>query len=1362
MPVIMNTYLGFAYKGAETPQENAFAEGERLAVSCCSQLQKLGEKTQFPPKLLVLLATSKYLEGSRANDLVPGIITYFNSHFEEPVPLIGSSVAAVSFDQKVYEHGAVLICLASKLLEVKVGATTELLDSDTQGVEELLEGLELSIAKGQDPNPQQNRELLVFLPGQTDRWRPSRLCNDISEGIGYRLPITGGVSHPITQNGDPGLQFTEFGVQRGAIVAARLQFQVPIASRLARSLNGTGEHVIYEKIAGYSFNQQSTAVRDEIQSKGFALLGKKVDERHVAMVVLGPDGCVNRELIDVEEKERLELLAVKPKTIEDEIARVSLEEPMRWIQLENPAGCITFRCASCYSYRKRIGLDLEKMFTGMQEVLHGAPVVGGFFDGEMGVDHTGRSMFANWAGAVLTIGDEMSEQAIWQRGLEAIADNIELLNQASSVPDLIRLSLNMISAAGYPGALISLLLPGPEGDWIIAQEGRGRFQKIAGSFQSRWSDEKELAAIAKEERAERGKINKLRYLPDCRTSAPEKQPLWQHEIISQYVIPLYGPSDDASRNLLGFIHIDLGDSSKKQELRDTTRHVLDSLGAAVESSLVRVLAEEEARIMRALDMGMSQALLASSVDEGRQIFVSAAVESFGTISGYVRILQEHSLHIVAGVGSYYEAIQKPRARIDSTDQSLCGEAFVRGESRIINDAKQDPVYRRFCHRFPDRPDQDEEINRMMAEVNKAGAFMVSVLKNNMGRKTGTIIFVSQERWPFHNFHMRCLMVLGERLRPLIEHLEKTGPADFLRLVGQGLPASAYIPALEPPLELLTKNFCEASNAQVACVFLWDESFQKFVLHAQNGWRDAGWEFAAYYEKHEGWTGSVAMEDEPRYSADMVDHKKRIGSLPRGVYEVAMFGEPNGQITEGLGLPLKAGSKRLGVLTAFRRYTPSPLRSNFLTRDQETLKKAANRISDYISSLLLQKAERLQKEKSERLEGRIYTELQRAGEQGPIPVLCRILPRVYKAEKVFFYVPGETGELECKGYSHDEQPPDEIVERVSRDLIMDIDKTPNDPDERHTPAKAATHGALRRACIPIAQADHLFGVLDIYWPEQQTRQEQPVQEQLVQEQPAKSDEFRILSVIIRSVYQRYLIARDKGDAEKKLAAFETRSGNIVSAMVAPAKQALNRCNNIDPLLEGLENLIKAGKEQDKLLSRIHEIRFQTRHLPRAMQLLKAGPNPARAAERVDSLLQDAISEFDWGEIKCVCNVPETLKVNVNRVWIVEVFYNILDNAIRAIYDKGETGTVAVSATTIGNEVHIIFKDTGIGMTKAEIDMLQLPHGSSKPFRASIGTSLTRALLEQQGGKFSVQSLKGFGTEITVELPQLEKALCQQTA
>src|SRR5579864_566749 len=71
-----STYLSFAYAGADAPGKNAFADGGHLAAACYEKLQKLEDPSQFPPRLIVLLASPKYLENDRAHDLVPGIATF--------------------------------------------------------------------------------------------------------------------------------------------------------------------------------------------------------------------------------------------------------------------------------------------------------------------------------------------------------------------------------------------------------------------------------------------------------------------------------------------------------------------------------------------------------------------------------------------------------------------------------------------------------------------------------------------------------------------------------------------------------------------------------------------------------------------------------------------------------------------------------------------------------------------------------------------------------------------------------------------------------------------------------------------------------------------------------------------------------------------------------------------------------------------------------------------------------------------------------------------------------------------------------------------------------------------------------------
>lgn len=378
----MNTYLGFACAGDKEPGQDAFSDGESLAARCCDQLSASDGSLRFPPQLLIFLASAKYLENDRAHDLVPGIETFFNRRVGNRVPLIGSSVAAVIFDRKVHESGAVLICLASKLLNAKVAAASEF-SEPSQSLGDLAKVLEI---RPEDPRKGRPRKLLVFLPGTLYHRNPESLYKSISVEIGYQLPITGGVSHPVTAVQDPGLQFTEFGVQRGAIVAARIEFDAPVASGLRRSLKPVEPEKLATVRNRHGSPQIERAILEELtRNSEFALLGKTVDERDVAVVVVTRrEGKIEvRNLRDFQDGEQLKLLAADPERIYEQ-AVFSITEPLRRVQMANPAGSIAFHCASYYRHHKEIRLNFEEELGRMEEKLETAPVVGGFFAGEIG------------------------------------------------------------------------------------------------------------------------------------------------------------------------------------------------------------------------------------------------------------------------------------------------------------------------------------------------------------------------------------------------------------------------------------------------------------------------------------------------------------------------------------------------------------------------------------------------------------------------------------------------------------------------------------------------------------------------------------------------------------------------------------------------------------------------------------------------------------------------------------------------------------------------------------------------------------------------------------------------------------------
>src|SRR5262245_44937732 len=113
----MFSYLAFLYSGVEACAGRPQEAGEKLARHCVKQLRDLNDPEQVPPRVLILRTSPAYLELSKAGDLLAGINETFSGEGFPDTPLIGCSAAAVFFNRRVRTEGALLICLASRLLE---------------------------------------------------------------------------------------------------------------------------------------------------------------------------------------------------------------------------------------------------------------------------------------------------------------------------------------------------------------------------------------------------------------------------------------------------------------------------------------------------------------------------------------------------------------------------------------------------------------------------------------------------------------------------------------------------------------------------------------------------------------------------------------------------------------------------------------------------------------------------------------------------------------------------------------------------------------------------------------------------------------------------------------------------------------------------------------------------------------------------------------------------------------------------------------------------------------------------------------------------------------------------------------------
>jgi hypothetical protein len=380
----MFNYVAFLHSGIERAEGEPIEVGRALAQQCLKKLGDIDNQEQFPPKLLYLLISSNYLSSengldeSKARKLIGAIHQTFLEAGHSYVPLIGSSVGAVFFDNKIFSDGILLACIASRLVDVRVAVGPNVTMSPEIAVKTLLDGLEVDRLLKQYPRPLPNRALLTFFPGAsgggtTARHSTDKLHDLLLEKLTYRIPIVGGVSSA----GDPsrharGIQFVDRGSFTDALAACLIFSGVPLGTSLAKGLEPTGTVLHVEELSedGMTIEKFYEGTPKNVlagipqgffngQPKPILLKDLSPGNDFVRAKSL-PDsgyGIVN-VLREVRKHAALEIATPTPEKMYAETKKahnLSLERA----NMTDPIGCLSFKCTGHLAYSKELGLDLE-------------------------------------------------------------------------------------------------------------------------------------------------------------------------------------------------------------------------------------------------------------------------------------------------------------------------------------------------------------------------------------------------------------------------------------------------------------------------------------------------------------------------------------------------------------------------------------------------------------------------------------------------------------------------------------------------------------------------------------------------------------------------------------------------------------------------------------------------------------------------------------------------------------------------------------------------------------------------------------------------------------------------------------------
>jgi two-component system sensor histidine kinase PilS (NtrC family) len=196
-----------------------------------------------------------------------------------------------------------------------------------------------------------------------------------------------------------------------------------------------------------------------------------------------------------------------------------------------------------------------------------------------------------------------------------------------------------------------------------------------------------------------------------------------------------------------------------------------------------------------------------------------------------------------------------------------------------------------------------------------------------------------------------------------------------------------------------------------------------------------------------------------------------------------------------------------------------------------------------------------------------------------------------------------------------------------------------------------------------------------------------------------------------------------------------------AAIAGSVQVLKGSTSLTPQEQRLMSIVL--KESERLNKSISDfLRFVRPQEKRAVAFDVA----ASLSETLD-LLQNSPELRPDHQIRREIS-PASFQLVGDADQIRQVFWNLARNAVQAMTHGG---ILNVHTVISGEAYHIIFSDSGRGMSEKDLQRLFQPFRTNFPSGTGLGMAISYRIVQEHGGKIDVTSHEGEGTSITVSLP-----------
>lgn len=199
------------------------------------------------------------------------------------------------------------------------------------------------------------------------------------------------------------------------------------------------------------------------------------------------------------------------------------------------------------------------------------------------------------------------------------------------------------------------------------------------------------------------------------------------------------------------------------------------------------------------------------------------------------------------------------------------------------------------------------------------------------------------------------------------------------------------------------------------------------------------------------------------------------------------------------------------------------------------------------------------------------------------------------------------------------------------------------------------------------------------------------------------------------------------------------------------------NPLTPIKLSSERLLKKWHKKDPDFERIFEGAMKTiinevESLKRLVdEFSRYGrlPELIKTKTNLVNLIEETIALYKgFKDIQIVLSSEDIPDVTIDSEQMKRVFMNLIDNAIKAMNNKG---TLSISITCYDNAVKIEFADTGIGIREKDKDRLFIPYFTASGGGTGLGLAISNKIVTDHGGKITAKSNPSGGSIFCIELP-----------